>query len=86
MAGLQNDITCRNWRHLVCFYDYDQKAESRDTPQYIRESVILVEKMKMLIFSFRSCRCAPLVSGSQKIHYRYYRECIANIVNVLLIL
>ena len=27
------------------------------------------KKLKMLIFSFHSCGCAPLVSGSQKIHY-----------------
>ena len=62
-----------------------QHQKARDTPQKSWESVILVKKMKMLIFSFHSCGCAPLVSGSQKIHYRYYRECIANIVNVLLV-
>ena len=45
MASTKNDVTHRNWRHLVCFYNYDQKAESRDTSQNLGNPEIGAENI-----------------------------------------
>ena len=59
----KSHITVCNWANI-------NSLHHQDTPQNLGNLSFWWKKMKMLIFSFHSCGCAPLASGSQKIHYR----------------
>ena len=79
-SGIQQSLLYLGGTLLSCWYHTKEgvlACQGHSAKSW--ESVFLVEKkLKMLIFSFHSWGCAPLVSGSRN-------STIANIVNVSLI-